>query len=151
MGIVQNIHEDMKEAMRSGDSFRRDTLRFLESAIKNVAIEKRISFLDLSDEEALFVIRRSVKQRCDSAFQYREGGREELAQKEDAEQKLLSMYLPVAPTDDVIRDTVIRIIKDVDASSMKDIGKVIGLVVKSLPTASGSDIRRIAEELLRTS
>jgi len=51
----------------------------------------------------------------------------------------------------VIRDTVIRIIKDVDASSMKDIGKVIGLVVKSLPTASGSDIRRIAEELLRTS
>lgn len=151
MGIVQNIHEDMKEAMRSGDSFRRDTLRFLESAIKNVAIEKRISFLDLSDEEALFVIRRSVKQRCDSAFQYREGGREELAQKEDAEQKLLSMYLPVAPTDDVIRDTVIRIIKDVDASSMKDIGKVIGLVVKSLPTASGSDIRRIAEELFRTS
>lgn len=144
------VHEDMKEAMRSGDSFRRDTLRFLESALKNAALEKRMSLSDLSDEDVFTVLRRSVKQREDSARQYRAGDRNELAEKEDQEKSILAAYLPAAPDEGVIRDAVEKAIAETGAISRRDMGKVMGHVMKSLANASGNDVRRITEELLES-
>lgn len=144
------VHEDMKEAMRSGDSFRRDTLRFLESALKNAALEKRVSLSDLSDEDVFTVLRRSVKQREDSARQYRAGDRNELAEKEDREKSILTAYLPEAPDEGVIRDAVEKAIAETGATSRRDMGKVMGHVMKSLANAPGNDVRRMTEELLES-
>ncbi len=138
----------MKEAMRSGDSFRRDTLRFLESALKNAALEKRTSLSELSDEDVFVVLRRSVKQREDSARQYRAGNRDELAEKEEQEKSILAAYLPVAPDESVIQEAIEKAIAETGATSRKDMGKVMGLVMKSLVNASGNDVRRITENLL---
>lgn len=146
--LVATIHEDMKEAMRSGDSFRRDTLRFLESALKNAAIEKRTLLSEFSDEEVHVVIRRSVKQRDDSAAQYRAGGRGELADKEEREKNLLASYLPAAPDEEQVREAVAKAIAEVGATSLKDMGKIMGFVMKSLPNAPGSEVRRMVEEAL---
>lgn len=147
-GLISAVHEDMKEAMRLGDSFRRDVLRFLESALKNAAIEKRKPLSELSEEEVFAVLRRSVKQREDSALQYRSGERPDLAEKEEKEKLLLETYLPAAPDESVVRDAVQRAISEVGATSKKDLGKVMGAVMKSLANASGNDVRRIAEELI---
>ncbi|MGB2791166.1 MAG: GatB/YqeY domain-containing protein [Candidatus Moraniibacteriota bacterium] len=146
--LTSAVHEDMKEAMRSGDSFRRDTLRFLESALKNAALEKRMPLSELSDDDVFVVLRRSVKQREDSARQYRAGNRDELAEKEEQEKSILAAYLPVAPDESVIREAVERAIAETGATSRKDMGKVMGLVMKSLVNASGNDVRRITENLL---
>ena len=146
--LTSAVHEDMKEAMRSGDSFRRDTLRFLESALKNAALEKRMPLSELSDDDVFVVLRRSVKQREDSARQYRAGNRDELAEKEEQEKSILAAYLPVAPDESVIREVVERAIAETGATSRKDMGKVMGLVMKSLVNASGNDVRRITENLL---
>jgi hypothetical protein len=146
--LVATIHEDMKEAMRSGDAFRRDTLRFLESALKNAAIEKRVSLSEFSDEEVYAVLRRSVKQREESALQYRTGGRTELADKEEKERALLASYLPATPDEKSVREAVARAIAETGATTLKDMGQVMGFVMKSLPNAPGSDVRRIVEERL---
>jgi len=146
--ITSAIHEDMKEAMCSGDAFRRDTLRLLESALKNVAIEKRRSLSELTDDEVFAVLRRSVKQREESAAQYSAGGRAELAERESREGTLLASYLPAAPDGQTVREAVKKAIEETGAISMKDMGKVMGIVMKALPNASGNDVRRIVEENL---
>lgn len=146
--LTSRIHEDMKESMRSGDSFRRDTLRFLESALKNTALEKRVSLQELSDEDVFAVLRRSVKQREDSAAQYHAGGRSELAEKEDKEKSILALYLPAAPDEQTMRSVIQQTIAETGATSKKDMGKVMGQAMKTLTNASGNDVRRIVEELL---
>lgn len=148
--LVETIHEDMKGAMRSGDTLRRDTLRFLESALKNAALEKRVPLSEFSDADAQAVIRRSVKQRDDSVEQYRAGGRLELAEKEEKEKQILRSYLPAAPDADVIRAAVRKALSETGATSAKDMGRVMGVVMKSLPTAPGNDVRKVVSELLRS-
>lgn len=148
MSIIVTLHEDLKAALRSGDSFRRDTFRFLVSAAKNVALEKRKPVLELSDEEMISLLRRGVKQREESALQYRSGGRAELAEKEDRERELIANYLPASPDEAVIRGAVVKIVAETNASSSKDRGKVMGLAMKSIPNAPGAEVRRMVEKLL---
>lgn len=148
MSIIVILHEDLKAALRSGDTFRRDALRFLVSAAKNVALEKRKPVLELSDEEMISLLRRGVKQREESALQYRSGGRAELAEKEDRERELISTYLPASPSESVIHEGVVKIIAETNASSSKDRGKVMGLAMKSIPNAPGAEVRRMVEKLL---
>ena len=148
MPLIVTLHEDMKTALRSGDVFRRDTLRFLVSAAKNMALEKRKPVLELSDEEVIVLLRRGMKQREESALQYRSGGRGELAEKEDRERDLIAKYMPALPSGEVIHEGVVKIIAETKASSSKDRGKVMGLAMKSIPNAPGADVRRIVEELL---
>ncbi len=146
--LTSKIHEDMKAAMRSGDSFRRDTLRFLESALKNAALEKRVTLAELSDEDVYAVLRRGVKQREDSMAQYTAGGRGDLVEKEEREKSILAAYLPAAPDESVVRDAVEKAIAETGATSKKDMGKVMGVVMKSLAHVSGNDVRRLVEERL---
>lgn len=94
MDLKEKIQEDLKEAMKSGDTLKRDVLRVLDSNIKNVEIEKGKREEGLSDEEVVGVINKSVKQHRDSVEQYKNGGREDLAEKEQKEIEILSVYLP---------------------------------------------------------
>ena len=91
MTIQQQLDEDIKQAMRSGDAVRRDVLRFLKSAIHNEEIARREP---LNDEAALAVVAKQVKQRRESIDMFRQGGRDDLVAKEEGELAILQVYLP---------------------------------------------------------
>ncbi|MEI7425633.1 MAG: GatB/YqeY domain-containing protein [Candidatus Moraniibacteriota bacterium] len=147
--LKQKILDDLKTAMKAGDTTKRDTLRMLDSMVKNVEIEKQKREAGLSDEEVLDVIAKAVKQRRDASTQYLSGGRADLVEKENQEIEILSVYLPAQLADEVVRETVRTIIAQVGATSLADIGKVMGQAMGKLKgQADGNLVKRLAEEEL---
>jgi len=147
MILRQQVLSDLKEAMKSGNSFKRDVLRFLDSAIKNVEIEKNKREEGLNDEETVEVISRSIKQRKDSISQYEKGGRKDLADKEKKELEILSVYMPEQLGEDKIREIVKNAINQTGLSSPSDRGKVMGVVMKQIKgLTDGNIVRKIVEE-----
>lgn len=122
MTLAEQIRSELTESMKARDAARTSTLRLLQSAFKNEQIEKGH---ELSDEEALAVIRRAVKQRQDSIEQYTKGNRPELAAKEAAELEILNRYLPQQMSEGDAERVVREAIASVAAQSKKDTGKVI--------------------------
>lgn len=120
--LSEKIRADLTEAMKAQQKERLSTLRMLQSAIKNEQIN---AGHELSDEEAMTVIRKAVKQRQDSIEQYTKGNRPELAEKEQAEMELLKAYLPPELTDDELQNGVVDIIEALGATSKKDMGRVM--------------------------
>ncbi len=149
MGLYATLGEHLKEAMKGGDTLRRDTLRMLQSAVKNVAIEKRKSPAEFSDAETEEVIRRLTKQRKDSIAQYRAGNREDLASKEEAELVLLSAYLPQAMPEAELHALVKEVLRESGITEKSKMGQAMGMVMKKVAgRASGDDVRRAVEALL---
>lgn len=149
MTLKEKIISDLKEAMKAGDTKKRDTLRLLDSAVKNTEIEKKKRETGLSDEEVLEVISRAVKQRQDSIKQFEEGGRPELAEGEKEELAILMPYLPEQLSEEKIRQVVEETIFQVEAKSSADLGKVMGSVMGKLKgQADGNLVRIIANEIL---
>lgn len=147
--LKQKILDDLKAAMKAGDTVRRDTLRMLDSMIKNVEIEKMKRETGLSEEEVQEVIRRAVKQRKDAVEQYRSGGREDLATKENAEIEVLSAYLPAQLDEAAVRAAVKEAIAAAGATGPAEIGKVMGPLMGELKgQADGSLVKRLVEEEL---
>lgn len=150
MSLKEQILSDLKESLKSGDSFRRDVLRLLTGAIKNSEIEKKKKEDGLSDQEIIEVIKKSVKQRKDSIEQYEKGGRPELADKEAKEMEIISVYLPAQMSEDQIREEIKKIIAELGEISPKDFGKIMGLSVKEIGSqADGKLIKKVVEELLK--
>lgn len=149
MSLYETIGTHLVEAMKSGDTLRRDTLRLLQSAIKNVAIEKRKATAEFSDSEVRDVVKRLVKQRKDSVEQFRRGAREDLALKEEAELSLLSAYLPQAMAEDELRTLVASALEESRITAKSQIGQAMGVAMKKVAgRALGDDVRRIVESLL---
>lgn len=149
MTLKEKIISDLKEAMKAGDTKKRDTLRLLDSAVKNTEIEKKKRETGLSDEEVLEVISRAVKQRQDSIKQFEEGGRPELAEGEKEELAILMPYLPEQLSEEKIRQVVEETIFQMEAKSSADLGKVMGSVMGKLKgRADGNLVRIIANEIL---
>lgn len=147
--LKQKIVTDMKEAMKSGDAMKRDTLRMLDAMIKNTEIEKLKKEEGLTDAEVQVVIARAVKQRKDSVAQYTAGGRPELAEKENQEIKILMAYMPEQMSEDKIKEIIQEVIVATGASSKADIGKVMGQAMGKLKgQADGNVVKKIAEEEL---
>lgn len=146
MTLVVTIGEQLKAAMKAGDARRRDTLRLVQSALKNFAIEKRKPLTELSDEEVFDVMKRLVKQRKDSIEQYRAGGREDLVEQESYEIDVLSEYLPAALSDEAlgaIVDEALFAMGPLDVSAM---GKAMGAVMKAVAgRADGDRVRALVE------
>ena len=122
MGLSDQIQKDMVEAMRSRDELRLSTLRMVKSAIKNKEIDKRAP---LDDKEAQQVLSTLIKQRRDSIEQFQKGGRQELADKEAAEIKLIEAYLPKAMGEEEIAAVVKATIAEMGSPTMKDMGTVM--------------------------
>ena len=122
MGISDQIQKDMVEAMRSRDELRLSTLRMVKSAIKNKEIDKRAP---LDDKEAQQVLSTLIKQRRDSIEQFQKGGRQELADKEAAEIKVIEAYLPKAMGEEEIAAVVKATIAEMGSPTMKDMGTVM--------------------------
>jgi uncharacterized protein YqeY len=121
--LRERLHDDTIAAMRSGDTLRRDVLRMVQNAIYNVEKTKRIT---LSDEDLLGVLSHEVKTRRESVEAFRNGRREDLATKEEAEIAILAEYLPQPLTEAELRALVDEGIAATGAASARDLGKVMG-------------------------
>ncbi len=136
----------MKSALKSGDKDKLSTIRMLISEIKKVQIDKQ---KELTDEEIIQVIQKYAKQRKESIKQYKEAGRNDLAEKEQKELDIVSKFLPEALSEDEIQKIVDDVIAETGASSMKDMGKVMKIVMgKVKGRADGSVVSRIVKEKL---
>ncbi len=150
MSLKQTIAEDMKAAMKEGNVLKRDTLRMLDSMIKNTEIEKMKKETGLTDEEVIEVVTRAVKQRKDSISQFEAGGRPELAEKEKNEIEILSAYMPAQLGEAEVRKVVKEVILAAGAASKADMGKVMGQVMSRLKgQTDGNVVKKIVEEELQ--
>jgi uncharacterized protein YqeY len=133
--------------MRTKDQLRLSVLRMMKSAIKNREIEKMKA---LDEGEALAVLSTLVKQRKDSVDQFRKGGREELAQKEEAEIRIIEEYLPAAASDEDIRKAIEEAVQETGASSVKDMGRVMKATLARLAgkSADGSRVSQLVKDKL---
>jgi uncharacterized protein YqeY len=120
--LTEKIRTELTAAMKARDAERLSTLRMLQSSFKYQQIELGH---ELSDEEAMTVIRKAVKQRLDSIEQYTKGNRPELADKERREMELLKTWLPPELSDEEIESGIREIIASTGAQSKKDMGKVM--------------------------
>jgi uncharacterized protein YqeY len=139
MSLKDQIKNDIKEAMKAKDVERRDALRLLSSAMKQIEVDER---KELSDDDVIAIIQKQIKQRNDAAAQYKEAGRDELYDKEMAEIAVYETYLPAQLDDAELESAVKAIIEKTGASTMKDMGKVMGVASKEL--AGQADGKRIS-------
>ena len=142
MSIREQILADIKEAMKAKDEFKRDTLRTLNAALKQVEVDQRI---EMTDEVVLPLLQKEIKKRADSVELYLKGAREDLAKKEQSEIELIKAYLPAQLSDDELKEKIKSIIEKV--------GKNLGAVMKTAKDEIGASaeakrINMIAKELL---
>ena len=149
MSLSDTIQSDLVTAMRNKESVRLGILRIVQTAIKNKEIEKRE---DLSEGEVQTVLRTLAKQGRDSADQFRKGGREEMAQKEEVEVEIIKEYLPRSATEDEIREAVASAIRETGAGGLKDMGKVMKATLSQLTekTVDGKSVSTLVRETLQT-
>ena len=147
MTLQERIQSEITDAMRGKAALKLSVLRMMKTAVKNKEIEK---MKPLEEPEVFAVFNSLVKQRKDSVEQFRKGGREELAQKEEAEIKIIEQYLPAGASDDDIRSAVEGAIQETGATSPKDMGKVMKATLARLAgkTADGSKVSQMVKEKL---
>jgi len=119
------LQDDIKTAMKSGDKARLGTLRLISAAVKQKEVDERI---ELDDDAMLLILDKLMKQRRESITQYKAAGREDLSAVEEAEAAIIQEYLPAALSDDEVGSIIAKAVNDSGASSIKDMGKVMGLV-----------------------
>ena len=147
MSLFDTLQNDMYAAMKNGDKHKTGTLRVALSTLKDKKIEKRE---DLTDVEAIKIIQNLVKQRKEAADIYKENGRNDLMENENAELEILNAYLPQMMSEDELRILVQKVVDDTGASSLSDIGKVMPEVMKqSAGKADGKMAQSIVRELLQ--
>lgn len=150
MTLYENIGNDLKEAMKSGDTFRRDTLRLVQSALKNTALDKRKEVGALTDEEVIEVLKRLVKQRKDSITQYEAGGRADLAATEQQEIDVIATYLPAEMDDAALQSAVQEALSQAGLTEKKDMGRAMGVAMGATRgQASGERVKAVVESLLQ--
>ncbi len=123
--LQARLKDEMKQAMRDRNKFRLGVIRLMQAAIKQREVDERI---ELDDEQVIIVLDKMLKQRRESIRQYREANREELAATEESEIVVIQDFLPQALTEVEISDMIKRAIADCSASSIKDMGKVMGML-----------------------
>ncbi|MGD2052685.1 MAG: GatB/YqeY domain-containing protein [Gammaproteobacteria bacterium] len=123
--LKDQIQDAMKTAMKSGDKERLAVIRLIMSAMKQVEVDERT---ELDDNRVLGILDKMVKQRRESISQFNAGGREDLATREQAEIDVISDFLPQALSEEEIEAIINQAISDSGAASMKDMGKVMGII-----------------------
>ena len=146
MSLKEQINTEIKEAMKAKENAKRDALRLLSSAFKQIEVDER---RELSDEDVIKIIQKQIKQRNDSITQYQTAGRDDLIEKELSEIAFYEPYLPKQLGDEELSSAIKAIISQVGAESMKDIGKVMGMASKELAgKVDGKRINECAKALL---
>ena len=139
MSLREQINDDLKTAMRSGETVRRDTIRLLTAALKQREVDERKT---LSDVDVLAVIEKMIKQRRDSISQFEQGGRQDLADKEKQELKLLQTYMPQAMAEDELAAAIAAAVTETGAAGPADMGKVMAVLKPQL--AGRADMGKVS-------
>ena len=124
--MKQKITDDMKNAMRAGDKQRLGTIRLILAALKQIEVDERLD--NMSDDRVIATLDKMAKQRRESIEQYEKAGRDDLADVEKAELAIIQEYLPAALSDEEINSMIEKAVADTGASSIKDMGKVMGIL-----------------------
>ena len=149
MELKTRLGEDLKAALRSGDKLRTSVIRLLTALIKNREVEKRGP---LTDAEVLQAIMTSCKQRQEAMDQFRQGGRQDLVDKEAAELSILQSYMPKPLTSEELQVLVLEAIREVQATSPKEMGKVMALLMPRVTgRADGKAVNTLVREALSKS
>lgn len=149
MELKARLAEDYRAALRSGDKLKVSVIRLLTALIKNREVEKRGP---LTDAEVMQAISSSCKQRQDSIEQYRQGGRQDLADKETAELHILQSYMPQPFTAEELEELVRAAIQEAQAATPKEMGKVMTLLMpKVTGRADGKVVSALVREMLSKS
>ena len=144
--LKAKLQDELKEAMKSKDNFKRDSIRFLMSALKQIEVDERKV---LSDADIIKIIQKSLKQRDDAATAFKEADRMDLYDKEVAEATILKSYLPQQLSDEELTIIIQKHIQSSGATSLKEIGKIMaGVLSECEGVADGKRINAIAKELL---
>ena len=146
MGISEQIQTDMVAAMRNRNELRLSTLRMVKAAIKNKEVDKRTP---LDDKEVQQILSTLIKQRRDSIEAFTKGGRQELADKEAAEIKLIEDYLPKAMGEEQIAEAVKATIAEMGSPTMKDMGTVMKNVMAKLQATGARVEGKTVSELVK--
>ena len=143
MSIPEQVQNDLTAAMRAREELRLSTLRMVKAAFQNKEVEKRAP---LDDKEALAVLSTLIKQRKDSIEQFTRGGRQELADKEAAEIRIIESYMPRAAGEEEITSTVRAAITEMGSPTIKDMGTVMkNAMARFAATGSRVDGKQVSE------
>ena len=143
MDLKQHLGEDLKTGLRSGDKLKVSVIRLLTALIKNREVEKRGP---LTDAEVIQAISSSCKQRQEAIEQFRQGGRQDLVDKESAELAILQSYLPSPLTSEELQVMVLEAVREVQAASPKEMGKVMAVL---MPKITGRADGKVVSTLVR--
>ena len=147
--LKQKLQEELKRAMLARDVLKTSVLRMVISAIGYYEIQKGGAGYEATDEDVLAVIQKEVKQRKDSIEQFGKANREDLVDKEKKELEMLQKYLPEQMGEEEIKKLVIEVIKETNASTLQDMGKVMGALMPKLKgKADGGMVSKIVKEEL---
>ncbi|MDO7253361.1 GatB/YqeY domain-containing protein [Helicobacter cappadocius] len=143
--IKEKMAQDLKTAMKNGDNFTRDTIRLLNSSIKQVEVDKRIT---LSDGDVISILKSAYKQRVDASIAYKEAGREDLLDKENKEMQIILQYLPKQLSDEELHVEISKTIKTMGEVTPKDMGKVMAALKHLSQVADGRRISEMVKSIL---
>ncbi|PRM87262.1 GatB/YqeY domain-containing protein [Aliarcobacter cryaerophilus] len=146
MSLKEKLNEDLKQAMRDKEVVKRDSIRAINTMIKQVEVDERRV---LDDAEVIKLIQRGIKQREEAISQYSAASRDDLVQKEQEQVDVFMLYLPKQLSDVELENGMKEIISEVGATSLKDMGKVMGAASKKFAgVADGKRINEMVKKLL---
>jgi len=146
MSLKEQLKSDLKDAMRAKEIVKRDSIRSINTMIKQIEVDER---KELNDNDIIALIQKGVKQREDAISQYKEASRDDLVQIEQSQIDIFKTYLPVQLTQDELKTIITDIIKEVGATSMKDMGKIMPKAKEVIGARSdGKKINMMIKELL---
>ncbi|OFT95974.1 GatB/YqeY domain-containing protein [Aerococcus sp. HMSC23C02] len=147
MALIDELNQDIKQAMKAKDKTALSVLRMLKGSVQNEEINEGGT---LTEDQEMTVLSRELKQRKDSISEFRAAGREDLAEKTEAELGYVEKYLPKQLSRDEIEAVVKDVIQDTNAQSKADFGKVMGQAVARMKgQTAGSEIQQVVKELLK--
>ena len=147
MGLMEKINEDLKAAMKSGDKIRLNTVRSIRAAL--LELEKSGKNKEITEEDEIKILTSAVKKRKEAIEQYRKGGREDLAEREDAELKIIEEYLPAQLSPEELEKEIRILAEEIGASSKADFAKLMPAAIKKFKgQADGKTIKETVEKIL---
>ncbi|SDB98166.1 hypothetical protein SAMN05421734_103244 [Pelagirhabdus alkalitolerans] len=147
MSLLDHLNQDMKQAMRNREKQKLSVIRMVKASLQNEAI--KLGKEELSEEEELTVLARELKQRKDSLREFEEAGREDLVENLRFEIDVLQVYMPKQLTTEELEEIVLETIKEVNATSKQEMGKVMGaLMPKVKGKADGTEVKTLVQKHL---
>jgi len=146
MSLKQTLKDDLKTAMREKNIVKRDSIRAINTMIKQIEVDER---KELDDSEVLKLVQKGIKQREEAVIQYKEASRDDLVQKEQEQIDVFKEYMPKQLSDEELESGMKELIAELGATSMKEMGKIMGQASKKFAgIADGKRINEMTKKLL---